>query len=173
MLNTMGYPVFYSDIEAKKIIESDLKIRASLISIFGDTVYQNGQLNRPFLANKVFQNPELLKQLNALVHPAVRLAFEKWSTEQNNPIVFNESALLFETGIYKNFEFTVLVTAPIETRIERVMKRDQAKREDVLNRIEKQWSDEQKSELADAIIFNDDIHPLLPQLLNVIEKLKL
>ncbi len=171
MLSAMGYPVFYSDDEAKKILVENSEIRVALIQLFGMEVYQNNQLNRPYLANKVFSEPNLLLQLNAIVHPAVRKAFENWSNVQDAPIVFNESALLFETGIYKNFDFTVLVTAPLDLRIDRVMKRDKATREAILSRISKQRTDEEKSKLADAIVENDDKNPLLPQVLTIIKKL--
>ena len=97
----MGYPVFYSDSESKKILNSDPVVKAAILDLFGAQAYQNNQLNRSFISDQVFTNPERLARLNAIAHPAVRNAFEKWVSEQDSPLIFNEAAILFETGIYK------------------------------------------------------------------------
>ena len=172
ILNAMGYPVFYSDSESKKILNSDPVVKAAILDLFGAQAYQNNQLNRSFISDQVFTNPERLARLNAIAHPAVRNAFEKWITEQDSPLIFNEAAILFETGIYKNYDVTVVVTAPIELRIRRVIERDNTDEASVRSRIEKQWTYDQKRTLADFEIVNNEDDFLIPQLLELIQKLK-
>jgi dephospho-CoA kinase len=142
-----------------------------LVDLFGPAIYRDGQLNKAFLAQQLFSNAELKAQVTALVHPLVRKAFEVWAQQQVSDLVFNEAAILFETGAYKDFDATVLVTAPIETRIERVQKRDLISREAVLQRIANQWPDSKKMNLTTYIITNDG-QPLLQQIEDVISKLK-
>jgi len=169
----MGYPVFYSDAESKKLLNTDPTVKRAILALFGTNAYQEDQLNREFIAEHVFNNPELLAQLNAIAHPAVRAAFEKWVTEQSSPLVFNEAAILFETGIYKNYDASILVTAPLELRINRVIDRDNSDRESIQKRIEKQWPDEKKRSLADFEIVNNENDLLIPQVLDLIKKLTL
>ncbi len=167
----MGYPIFYSDQEAKRLLNTNEELKKEVITIFGAETYVNGELQRAYLAQKVFNDTSLLEQLNAVVHPSVRRAFERWVSLQTSTLVFNEAAILFETGGYKSYDANVLVTASIETRIQRVMKRDNTDREAVIKRMEKQWSDEKKEKLADYIIKNEKDTPLLPQIITLINDL--
>lgn len=171
ILAKMGYPVFYSDQEAKRLYNENPLLKKQLVALFGPAIYRDGQLNKAFLAQQLFSNAELKAQVTALVHPLVRKAFEVWAQQQASDLVFNEAAILFETGAYKDFDATVLVTAPIETRIERVQKRDLISREAVLQRIANQWPDSKKMNLTTYIITNDG-QPLLQQIEDVISKLK-
>jgi dephospho-CoA kinase len=171
ILAKMGYPVFYSDHEAKRLYDENPVLQKQLVDLFGPAIYRDGQLNKAFLAQQLFSNAELKAQVTALVHPLVRKAFEVWAQQQVSDLVFNEAAILFETGAYKDFDATVLVTAPIETRIERVQKRDLISREAVLQRIANQWPDSKKMNLTTYIITNDG-QPLLQQIEDVISKLK-
>ena len=171
ILAKMGYPVFYSDHEAKRLYDENPVLQKQLVDLFGPAIYRDGQLNKAFLAQQLFSNAELKAQVTALVHPLVRKAFEVWAQQQASDLVFNEAAILFETGAYKDFDATVLVTAPIETRIERVQKRDLISREAVLQRIANQWPDSKKMNLTTFIITNDG-QPLLQQIEDVISKLK-
>jgi len=171
ILAKMGYPVFYSDQEAKRLYDENPVLQKQLVDLFGPAIYRDGQLNKAFLAQQLFSNAELKAQVTALVHPLVRKAFEVWAQQQVSDLVFNEAAILFETGAYKDFDATVLVTAPIETRIERVQKRDLISREAVLQRIANQWPDSKKMNLTPYIITNDG-QPLLQQIEDVISKLK-
>jgi dephospho-CoA kinase len=171
ILAKMGYPVFYSDHEAKRLYDENPLLQKQLVDLFGPAIYRDGQLNKAFLAQQLFSNAELKAQVTALVHPLVRKAFEVWAQQQVSDLVFNEAAILFETGAYKDFDATVLVTAPIETRIERVQKRDLISREAVLQRIANQWPDSKKMNLTTYIITNDG-QPLLQQIEDVISKLK-
>ena len=171
ILAKMGYPVFYSDQEAKRLYDVNPVLQKQLVDLFGPAIYRDGQLNKAFLAQQLFSSAELKAQVTALVHPLVRKAFEVWAQQQASDLVFNEAAILFETGAYKDFDATVLVMAPIETRIERVQKRDLISREAVLQRIANQWPDSKKMNLTTYIITNDG-QPLLQQIEDVISKLK-
>lgn len=172
IIHTLGYPVFYSDVEAKEILNTNADVIQSIIAVFGEEAYMDGQLNRSFIAKIVFNNQELLTKINSIVHPAVGAAFVNWAENQSAELVFNEAAILFETGGYKRNHANILVTADAETRIERVMKRDNLSREAVLNRMDKQWPDDKKEKLADYVVYNDNQHMLIPQVIELIAKLK-
>jgi dephospho-CoA kinase len=171
ILERMGFPVFYSDIEAKKIITSNPQVRIDLIELFGIQIFKDHQLDRKLLANLLFSDSTLIEKMNAIVHPKVREEFEYWALRQDSQLVFNEAAILFETGSYKNFDATILVTAPLEIRLNRVMNRDNSIRADVQKRIDNQWSDEQKVMLSTYLIQNDDIHSVLDQIDEVLNEL--
>ncbi len=167
----MGYPVFYSDKEAKNCMDSDEVVHRGLIDLFGDEAFIDNHLNKPFLAKKIFSDQSLIKKVNELVHPRVRARFEEWANEQSSSIIFNEAAILFETGAYKTFDAIILVTAPESLRIERVAHRDSISEVEVISRIKNQWSDEQKIPLANFIIDNDEKKGLLTQVEKIIEDL--
>ena len=171
IIEHMGYPVYYSDARAKELTKSNPTIKMGLISLFGEEVYEGNQLNAELIASKIFNDDELRTKVNELIHPIVRADFENWALNQNSALVFNEAAILFETGSYRNFDATVLVCAPTELKIERVMKRENCSREAVLERMNKQWPDEEKLKLADYSILNDDETPVLIQLEAVINEL--
>jgi dephospho-CoA kinase len=171
IIEHMGYPVYYSDARAKELTKSNPTIKMGLISLFGEEVYEGNQLNSELIASKIFNDDELRTTVNELIHPIVRADFENWALNQKSALVFNEAAILFETGAYRNFEATILVCAPMELKIERVMKRENCSREAVLERMSKQWSDEEKMKLADFIINNDECDPILTQLEHVLTKL--
>lgn len=171
IIEHMGYPVYYSDARAKELTKSNPTIKMGLISLFGEEVYEGNKLNAKLIASKIFHNDELRTKVNELIHPIVRADFENWALNQNSALVFNEAAILFETGSYRNFDATVLVCAPTELKIERVMKRENCSREAVLERMNKQWPDEEKLKLADYSILNDDVTPVLIQLEAVINEL--
>ncbi|MEN9993502.1 MAG: hypothetical protein RL762_159 [Bacteroidota bacterium] len=163
VLEKMGYPVFYSDQVAKRLYDEHPVLQKHLVDLLGPEVYLNGQVNKQFLAEQLFSNAELKAQVSALVHPIVRSVFESWAQQQSSDLVFNEAAILFETGAYLLFDATVLVMAPLEIRIERVQKRDRISREEVLKRIANQWTDVKKMELTPHYIINDG-RPLLLQI---------
>lgn len=168
ILEKLGFPVFYADQEAKMAMSQDALLKSQVMELLGEASYQDGEVNRPFIAEKIFGDPELRKAMDRLVHPAVFRAFETWKARQDAALIFNESALLFETGSYKRFDATVLVTANRETRIERVMKRDQVTREQVLARMEHQLDDDEKRKLCTTVIVNDNDTMLVPQVLEMV-----
>ncbi|WP_462224514.1 dephospho-CoA kinase [Flavobacterium sp.] len=154
-IQSKGIPVYISDTEAKKVMEQP-EIIAKINTTFNDDITTNNVLDRQKLANIVFNNPEKLKQLNAIVHPAVKIHFENWVKQnQNHPVIVKEAAILFESGSYKDCDVVISVITPLETRIERVVKRDSTTREKVLQRINNQLSDEQRIEKSDYIIKNE------------------
>ena len=164
VIEKIGFPVFYSDKEAKEILVSDQEVINRLSSLIGEGLYKDGVFHKEILANKIFKEPSIKEKVNSIIHPKVRERFSNWTDTQNSSLVFNEAAILFETGMYKNYDATALVTAPESTRINRAMKRDRTSKEAVEDRIKNQWSDEQKKKLADYIIINDDKTPVIPQL---------
>jgi dephospho-CoA kinase len=171
VLEKMGYPVFYSDQVAKRLYDEHPMLQKQLVDLLGPEVYRDGQLNKQFLSEQLFSNAELKAQVSALVHPIVRSTFENWAQQQTSDLVFNEAAILFETGAYRQFAATILVMAPLETRIERVQKRDSLSREEVLKRIANQWTDVQKMALTPYHVVNDG-RPLLIQLEQLIAELR-
>lgn len=160
----IGYPVYYSDIRAKELMNQNVKIREGLISLLGIEIYKENELDRKVLADKIFSNDELRNKVNELVHPIVRSDFSDWVIKQDSPIVFNESAILFETGAYQRMDKNTLITSPLELRILRVMKRDNASRNEVEARIAAQMSDSDKIKLADFVVLNDEVHPVIQQI---------
>lgn len=171
ILISMGYPVFNADLEAKRITHQHPQVRRALTDAFGEDIYQSGKLDRARLAAIIFSDSEARNYVNGVIHPLVREEFQRWCATISSPIVFNEAAILFETGSWKQFDRLVLVTAPQEVRIQRVMQRDHVSREAVLARMQQQWSDEQKIPLSDFQIINDEQTPVLAQLEALIERL--
>ena len=164
----LGIPVFFSDIEAAKLISTKKKIRQKIIREFGNEVLFRDKIDRKKLAEMVFADYKKLLKLNSIVHPAIRGYFKIWVKKQKKfPFVIQEAAILIETGGYKNLDFVILITAPKQMRIERVMKRDSVSRKEVLHRLRNQWSDRKKKEFADALIVNDEKKMLLPQVLKI------
>ena len=162
-IESKGIPCFQSDLVGKDLLEKNLKQQVA--DHFGNQLYESGQLDRKQLADRVFGNTMALKALNDIVHPAVANAFEKFKEEhQNKPLVVKESAILFETGIYKSCDFIILVCASLEERILRVMKRDEMSREAVMERMANQWDDSKKRILADFVIENNDLEFAMQQL---------
>lgn len=172
ILEAMGYPVFYSDIEAKALLISDFIIKNQIIELLGPEAYLNNKsLNKPFLSKKIFNDKQLLSKMNAIVHPAVRQSFRDWTNQQNSKLVFNEAAIIFESGIQKNYDTVVLVTASEKTKMKRIQLRDKSAVLDIQKRMDNQWTDEKKTQLADYVIVNDDEIMLLPQIINLLEGL--
>jgi dephospho-CoA kinase len=168
IIKAMGYPVYNSDERAKELTESNPKIKEGLIHLFGEEIYQNDTLNKFALAQAIFSDESLREKVNALIHPIVREDFNLWALAQNNSLVFNESAILFETGSFKNFDAIILVYAPKELRIKRIMKRDNCSENEVLKRMNSQFSDEEKYELTEFRVLNDEQTPLLKQVEQII-----
>ena len=153
----LGVPVYDSDARARILMEEDEELKAGIQNLLGASSYKDGVLNRSHIASRVFADQGLLQQLNALVHPAVRKDFQNWCKRQQAPYVLQEAAILIENEAYRNLDRMILVTAPSEERIRRVMSRDAASREEVLSRMNHQWPDEDKIGWADYIIENIEL----------------
>ncbi len=172
MLLSMGYPVYNSDLEARAIVDTDPEVKREIQSVFGEDMYEKGMLNRPKMAGLVFNDPKLLRQLNAIVHPAVSWHFEVWKQKHSHrELIFQEAAILFESGGYKQVDATVVITAPQELRIERVCRRDGVSPQEVKKRMANQLPQEELETRADFLIVNDGLSPLLPQVIELLEKL--
>lgn len=153
----LGVPVYNSDLRARELMEKNEGLRQAISKLLGPEAYRNSGLNRAYIASRVFKDKVLLEQLNALVHPVVREDFLSWVARQKAPYVLQEAAILFENGAYKAFDRMILVTAPEETRIRRVMERDSVSRESVTRRMKNQWKTSQKIPLSDYVIENEDL----------------
>lgn len=168
----VGIPVYNSDNEAKRLMNESVEIREELIQLFGKDAYLNKELNRKFISSKVFENKDLLEQLNQIVHPTVFKDFKIWIQNQNAPFVVKEAAILFESGSYHDCDYIVSVIADEEIRIQRVMNRDGISREQVLSRIKNQWTDELRIVNSDFIIRNnEDLNKLKEEFQEVYNKL--
>ena len=163
ILVCMGYPVFYADIAARELMDSDPIVRSTLLDFLGPDFLSNGSWNRPKIAKEIFSNDAKRKTVNDIIHPAVRERFDLFFQAQCTQLVFQEAAILFETGGYRLMDENILVTAPEWVRIERVMNRDGCNKEDVLLRMNRQWTDKEKRNLAGIELRNDEVSPLLKQ----------
>jgi dephospho-CoA kinase len=167
----MGCPVFNSDIAAKQAYLLP-QVREQIILLLGGQAYKNAELNKAFIAGKIFADPDLLKSINSILHPEVISAFKQFVAMHPGQIVIKESALLFEAKLEKECSFVIVVTAPEATRIGRVMQRDKITREEVLERIKHQVPQEEKEKKADFVISNNGEELLIPQVIGVLEHLK-
>lgn len=153
----LGIPVYIADRQAKELMETSEEIRVGIIGLLGDESYSGQSPNRKIIASKVFKDKEKLEELNSIIHPAVAKDFEDWKNAQSAPYVIYEAAILFEKGGYRKCDFSILVTAPKTERIKRLQERDQSSVEEIEARMDHQWSDEKKSELADFTIQNTNL----------------
>ncbi len=164
----LGIPVYFSDLEAKKLMQTNRLVRDNLINAFGEIVYSDsGELNRSELARIIFNNADALKKVNSIVHPQVRLHYKEWLSQQVGvSYAIQESAILFDTGLYKNFDKIITVTADKEIRLSRVVERDSCSRESVLERMGKQISEQEKIEKSDFVIYNNT-ELVIPQIIDI------
>lgn len=163
----LGVPVFYADDQAKQVMVNDAELIHAVKQAFGNQSYfTDGTLNRKHIAGIVFSNNAELTKLNALVHPAVFRAFDNWAAIQiNAPYLMKEAAVLFESGSYKMCDRTIMVTAPFELRMQRILQRDGITRTEAESRNNKQFTEEQKIAMADDLICNDETQLVIPQVL--------
>jgi len=170
IFEALGIPVYYADKEAKKLMSEDEALIQSIKENFGERAYVNGELDRGYLASKVFNDTEKLALLNSLVHPATIAAADKWMKAQNAPYVLKEAALIFESESHQYLDFVIGVSSPEELRIRRTMKRDGISREMVQSRMAQQMNEEEKMRLCKYIIINDEQQLILPQVLELHEE---
>ncbi|MFV0564522.1 MAG: dephospho-CoA kinase [Flavobacteriaceae bacterium] len=154
MFSNLGIPVYIADDEAKKLMVTSKIIKRKLIALFGKRAYTEDQLNRPFIANIIFNDKTYLEKMNAIVHPKVANHFKKWVSKQKTPYVIKEAAILFENGNYKQCDAVITVVAPKKMRIERVLKRDTTTKDKINAIMQNQWTDEHKIKLSDYVIKN-------------------
>lgn len=172
VLETLGVPVYYADMEAKRLMNGQPELKKRIVELLGKEAFDGNALNRRYVGASVFGDRKLLEKLNRLVHPVVRKDYRDWVARQLDvPYVVEEAAILFESGAYRFLDKTVLVFAPDEIRIRRVMDRDGVSRENVKRRMIQQMDEEEKRVLADEVIVNDDREMLLPQIIALHEKI--
>ncbi len=165
VFSILGVPVFNSDREAK-LCYSDKKFQGILWNQFGKQVFTNHQPDFKKIANLAFRNSQVIKWLNEQIHPMVAQKFSSWLLKQNTPYVLKEAAILFESGAYKNCNQLITVVASQKNRIDRVVKRDAVSEQQVMDRINHQWSDDQKIPLSDFIIYNNS-ELIIPQIIAI------
>ncbi len=164
ILSSIGIPVYDSDSQAKRLTVEDSIIREKLTCLLGPTIYENNSLNKQELATFLFASEANTQMINGIIHPRVKSDFASWVEMQDKQIVAIESAILIEAGFSSDVDFIVAVYAPKEVRIQRTMDRDSLSREDVESRLSSQLDDEDKKKLADFVVVNDGVEPLIPQI---------
>ena len=167
VFETLGIPVYYADRQAKLLMNANSELKTAITGYFGNDIYRDGTLDRQKLAKIVFNDKTALEKLNSYVHPAVAGDFEYWLSRQTSKYVLEESAIIFESNIAHRFDKIIMVTASDDVRIERVCARDNIAPETVRERMKNQWTDGKKIPLADYIIYNDDIHRITYQILEI------
>ena len=172
VFEVLGIPVYYADIEAKKMMHHDEELKQQIIQHFGAATYHNNILNRKHLASLVFDNKEKLALLNSLVHPATIRHGKQWMEKQKTPYAIKEAALIFESGTQEHLDYVIGVTAPLPLRIQRAMQRDNITREEVLHRMKNQINEDIKMRLCDFIIRNDEQELVIMQVLSLDRKLR-
>ena len=150
-------PIYIADTKAKELVANNKQLQQEIVALLGEEAFVEGRYNTAFVAQEVFSNKDKLDKLNAVIHPYVQQDFLQWKQSQQAPYVIKEAAILFESGSYRDCDFIIMVTAPLEERIKRVMLRDKIDRETVEKRIKNQWNDEKKIDLSTFVIENRDI----------------
>lgn len=168
---SLGIPVYVADDEAKALMNRSKVIKRELTQLFGDSAYKDGELNRPFLASKIFTDKSLLSKMNAIVHPKVALNFEKWLSKQEAAYVIKEAAVIFENNLEDQYDYIITVVADEALRIERVLNRDNTNKDKIKAIIKNQLSDEVKIEKSDFVITNNDLQVAKKQALDIHEEI--
>lgn len=168
-----GVPIYIADLEAKSLMDSK-EIKKEILELFGKTVFKNEMLDRAKIAEIVFNDPTMLVKLNSIVHPAVKKHFKEWvHAHESEDLLLYESAILFESGHYKEFDYVISVIAPLESRIARVLARDDSTREQVMSRVNAQWNDDERIKKSDFIIENINLDDSKLKVMDILKILKI
>lgn len=171
MFQNLGVPVYFADTEAKRIMHESSEVKKKLLSTFGEETFDQDTLNTAYLAKMVFNDKDKLDQLNAIVHPAVEADFRNWVSKQSVEIVVQENPLIFEKKSQSRYDKVILVTAPLEIKMERLKLRDRVTENDIKDRMKNQMKDEEKVGLADFVIVNKELKETEKEVLSVYQKL--
>lgn len=171
IFEVLGIPVYYADDAAKRLMNEDEELKKNIITHFGKESYINDQLNRSYIASLVFNNKEKLELLNFLTHPATIRDANQWMKRQTSSYIIKEAALIFESGAAEYLDHVIGVFTPAPLRLQRIMQRDKITREEVLQRMNRQIDEEIKMRLCDTVLINDEQQLLVPQVLQLHEKL--
>jgi dephospho-CoA kinase len=167
----LGVPVYYADDAARRIMNEDKALRETIQDQFGKEAYKNGELDRDYLASKVFRESGQLELLNALVHPATIRDAARWMEQQRTAYTIKEAALIFESAAAEQLDYVIGVYAPVELRIKRAMQRNNVSHDEVLKRMNNQLDESIKMKLCDFVIYNDEQQLVIPQVTALHEKL--
>lgn len=165
MFQDLGVPLYIADERAKIVMNTSKDLKKELIALFGQEAYKDNQINRPFLASKIFSNPDFLKKMNAIVHPKVGEDFTRWIEKQTAPYVLKEAAIIFENDLASHYDFIITVVADLDKRIARVMQRDSTTEDKVMAIVNNQLTDEEKAKQSDFVITNHDLDQTREQVL--------
>ena len=171
IFEVLGIPVYYADDAAKKMMNEDENLHNQIIEHFGEKSYVDGKLNRPFLSEVVFSDPDKTKLINSIIHPATITNAENWMQMQKAPYAIKEAALIFEANAEKNLDLVIGVSSTYEIRLQRVIIRDGIDEEAIKKRMEKQMDEKKKMDRCDFVIFNNESSLLIPQVIAIHEKL--
>ncbi len=167
IFDSMGVPVYHADERAKVLVNTDEELQKAIIREFGSESFTHSTYNRQYMASIVFRDKHKLQVLNEIIHPLVEKDFAIWCQQQHYYYIVHEAAILFESGAYKQMDYTILIDAPLNYRIDRVVKRDKTSIEEVNLRLKNQWPADKISEMADWVIMNDGKTLILPQILEI------
>lgn len=165
MFKELGVPLFIADERAKILMNTSTELKTELIALFGQEAYKDNQVNRPFLASKIFSNPDFLKQMNAIVHPKVGEDFSRWKAKQTAPYVLKEAAIIFENDLASHYDYIITVVADLDQRLARVMKRDNTTEDKIMAIVNSQLTDDEKAKQSDFVITNHDLDQTKEQVL--------
>lgn len=171
LFEVLGIPVYYADDAAKQLMNENDDLKQKIQKEFGNEAYSNRKLNRKYIADIVFANPEKLELLNSIVHPATLKDADEWMNKQTTPYTIKEAALIFESGAQEQLDYVIGVYAPTPLRIQRTMQRDNISREEVMSRMNKQIDETIKMRLCDFVITNNEQQMVIPQVIELHRKL--
>ena len=171
IFEVLGIPIYYADIAAKRLMNEDAALRSAITDLFGKEAYSNNILDRKYISSIVFSEPSKLGSLNSLVHPATKKDGEAWMQQQTSPYAIHEAALIFEAKVSERLDQVIGVSSPLELRIKRAMERDRVGRDEILKRMGQQLDEDLKMSKCDFVLINDEQHLLIPQVLDLHEKL--
>lgn len=167
----LNVPVYNSDFQAKELYKKP-EIANQLVQLIGEEAFIDGQLNRKFVADKLFGNQELLQQWNAVIHPALALDFKEWvNAMASADYVLKEAAILFESGAHKDCDLVINVYADLPLRVSRVATRDGSSEQQIKERMQAQWTDRRRVEASDFVVYNNENQPILDQCLSIHENI--
>ena len=169
LFKDLGIPVFIADDAAKFLMNNSEEVKRQILSLFGERALVDDELDRKYIASIVFNVPEKLEELNSIIHPAVATYFKEWVKQQDTTYVIYETAILFETGGYKNCDKVILVSAPMKDRLKRLQSRDNSSLEEIEARLKHQWSDSDKRKLTNYEIINKELSSTKDQVRNLHE----
>jgi dephospho-CoA kinase len=171
LFEVLGIPVYYADEAAKRLMNTDKKLMSAISKAFGEAAYKDGKLDREYISSIVFNDTYKLELLNSIVHPATIKDAKNWMENQSTSYVIKEAAVLFESGAAEHLDYVIGVEAPETIRIKRVMDRDGVSKDEILKRMDNQMDDDNKMKLSDFVIVNDEQKMLIPQVLELHQKL--